>query len=140
MKKIIVLIILANLTLSGISQTVSDSVTCLPNSKLRKAIKQIEDCKIVKEELAATKNTVFILQEKIDLRDHLIQNYEAKDSLSEARIENLQSISSIKDKQILNEKSIQAIQNIKIKTLKINKWLYSGAGLFVGIILKSLIK
>ena len=134
------MIILANLTLSGISQTVSDSVTCLPNSKLRKAIKQIEDCKIVKEELAATKNTVFILQEKIDLRDHLIQNYEAKDSLSEARIENLQSISSIKDKQILNEKSIQAIQNIKIKTLKINKWLYSGAGLFVGIILKSLIK
>ena len=140
MRKIIVLIILVHLTLSSISQIASDSVTCLPNSKLRKAIKQIEDCKIVKEELVATQGTVSILQDKVELRNKIIESYEVKDSLSEARILNLQSIISMKEKQILNEKSIEAIQNIKIKTFKVNKWLYTGGGLIVGILVRSLLK
>jgi hypothetical protein len=140
MKIISVLIILVHLTLSSISQIASDSVTCLPNSKLRKAIKQIEDCKIVKEELVATQGTVSILQDKVELRNKIIESYEVKDSLSEARILNLQSIISMKEKQILNEKSIEAIQNIKIKTFKVNKWLYTGGGLIVGILVRSLLK
>lgn len=134
------MIILLHLTFSSISQTASDSVTCLPNSKLRKAIKQIEDCKVLKEELATTQNTVSILQDKVDLREQIIKSYEVKDSLSEERILNLQSIISIKDKEISNEKTIQAIEGIKIKTLKINKWIYGGAGLLVGILFTSLLK
>jgi len=133
------LIILVLLTLSGISQIASDSITCLPNSKLRKAIKQIEDCKIIKEELVATQESVSILQDRVELKDKIIWSYEVKDSMSEARILNMQSIISMKEKQVLNGKSIEAIQNIKIKTLKINKWLYTGAGLIVGVLIKSII-
>lgn len=134
------MIILLHLTLSSISQTVSDSITCLPNSKLRKAIHQIEDCKILKEELNATINTVSILQDKVDLRDNIIKSYEVKDSLSEARILNMQSIISIKDKVVANEKVIESIQSIKIKTLRVNKWIYGGIGVVAGVLVKSLIK
>jgi len=139
MRRIIVLIILAHLTLSGISQTVSDSITCLPNSKLRKAIKQIEDCKILKEELAATQNSVSILEERLDLKDHIIRSYDIKDSLCEKKCSNYEAIILAKDQQIFNHKSIESIQNVKVKLLKINKWIYGGAGLIIGVLL-SLIK
>ena len=120
MRRIIVLIILAHLTLSGISQTASDSITCLPNSKLRKAIRKIEDCKILKEELVATKGTISILQNRIELRDNLIKSYMVKDSLYEKRLFNMQSIILLKDNEISNYKRIEAIQNIKLKLSKIN--------------------
>jgi len=93
----------------------------------------------LREELAATQSSVSILQDKVDLKDHIIYSYEVKDSLSEVRILNMQSIIQIKDREILNHKSIETIQSIKIKTLKINKWLYTGAGLIVGVLIKSII-
>jgi len=134
MRKIIVLIILVHLTLSSISQTVSDSVTCLPNAKLRKAIRQIEDCKIIKEELAATQNSVFILEERLHLKDEIIRSYDIKDSLCEKKCSNYEGIILAKDQQIFNHKTIEAIQDVKIKTIRINKWLYSGAGIIIGVL------
>lgn len=128
------MIILVHLTLSSISQTASDSVTCLPNSKLRKAIRQIEDCKILKEELEINQSVISTLQYKVDLKDHIISSYEMKDSLSGITIHNLQTILQIKDREIFNEKKIGTLQSLKIKTLKINKWIYAGAGLLTGVL------
>ena len=62
-----------------------------------------------------------------------------KDSLCEKKCSNYEGIILAKDQQIFNHKSIESIQNIKIKLLKINKWIYGGAGLIIGVLL-SLIK
>ena len=128
------MIVLSHLTLLSISQKTSDSITCVPNSKLRKAIKEIEDCKIVKEELAATQGSVTILENQINIKDNIINKYDKKDSLFRENVKNLESVVILKDKEILNHKAILAIQNIKIQTLKINKWLYAGGGFFIGVL------
>lgn len=62
-----------------------------------------------------------------------------KDSLCEKKCSNYEDIILAKDQQIFNHKSIESIQNVKIKLLKINKWIYGGAGLLIGVLL-SLIK
>jgi hypothetical protein len=139
MRRIIVLIILAHLTLSGISQTASDSVTCLPNAKLRKVIRQIEDCKIIKEELAATQSSVSILEERLELKDLIIRSYDIKDSLCEKKCSNYEGIILAKDQQIFNHKTIEAIQDVKIRASRINRWIYSGVGIIIGVLV-SLIK
>jgi hypothetical protein len=134
------LIILAHLTLSGISQTASDSITCLPNAKLRKVIRQIEDCKIIKEELAATQSSVSILEERLVLKDLIIRSYDIKDSLCEKKCNNYEGIILAKDQQIFNHKTIEAVQSIKIRAIRINKWIYGSAGLVAGILIRSLLK
>lgn len=128
------MIVLLHLTLSGISQIASDSVTCLPNSKLRLAIKKIEDCKILKEELEQTQKGIIILETKVSLKESIISDYEAKDFLWQKTMINYDSIVLNLNKQILNEKGINTIQKFKIRTLKINKWFYAGAGLIAGFL------
>ena len=135
MRRIIVLIVLLHLTLSGISQIASDSITCLPNSKLRAAIKKIEDCKILREELEQTQKGIIILETRVNLKDSIISDYEAKDFLWQKTMINYDSIVLNLNKQIINDKAINTIQSFKLKTLKINKWLYAGAGLIAGFLL-----
>ena len=133
MKKIIVLIISVHLTLLAISQTQSDSVTCIPNSKLRKAIKEIENCKIVREELELTQNSVSILENRLTIKDSIIVGYMTKDSLWSTKSSNYEQMISNLNKQLFNEKKISSIYSVKNKILKLNKWLYGAGGLLIGV-------
>ena len=134
MKKIIALIISVHLTLFAISQIPSDSVTCLPNSKLRKAIKEIEDCKIVREELGLTQNSVSILENRLSLKDSIIGGYMTKDSLWSVKSSNYEEMLSNIKKQLFNEKKISGIYAVQNKILKINKWLFGAGGLAIGVL------
>ena len=126
------------LTLSSISQTLSDSVTCLPNSKLRKVIKEIENCKITKEELQVAKNGIAILEERVKTKDSIIKKYEVTDSAYKKRCDNYDDmVVNLKD-QLGNEKLSNSVLNLKVSALKLNKWIFAGAGILVGILIKSL--
>lgn len=127
------MIISVHLTLFAISQIQSDSVTCIPNSKLRKAIKEIENCKIVREELGLTQNSVSVLENRLDLKDSIIGGYITKDSLWSVKSSNYEEMVSNLNKQLFNEKKISGIYAIKNKILKINKWLYGAGGLLIGV-------
>ncbi len=63
-----------------------------------------------------------------------------KDSLCERKCSNYEGIILAKDQQIFNHRAIEAVQNVKIRAFRINKWLYSGAGIIIGVLVKSLIK
>lgn len=63
----------------AISQTYKDSVTSIPNSKLRKAINLIEEGKVTKEELKLSKETINFLEHRIGLKDSIIYKYAVKD-------------------------------------------------------------
>lgn len=128
------MIISVHLTLFAISQTPSDSVTCIPNEKLRKAIKEIENGKIVREELQLTQNSVSILESRLIIKDSIIEGYTTKDNLWKSKSSNYEEMISNINKQLFNEKKISGIYSIKNKILKINKWLYGAGGLAIGVL------
>ncbi len=131
MKKIIVLIPLSLLTLLGISQT-SDSVTCLPNVQLRKAIKEIENCKILKEELALTSKSVSILRKIVVSKDSVISIYKINDSLQTRRYTNALLKEIDYKSQVVNYKKIGEIYKKDLDKEKNKKYYAAAIGLIVG--------
>jgi hypothetical protein len=101
---------------------------------LRKAIKEIENGKIVREELQLTQNSVSILESRLIIKDSIIEGYTTKDNLWKSKSSNYEEMISNINKQLFNEKKISGIYSIKNKILKINKWLYGAGGLAIGVL------
>jgi len=113
----------------------------LPNSQLRGAIKEIEKCKIIKEELDFTKTSVSILQNRIKIKDSVIGIYIIKDSLYEKR--NLNSELAIQNlnKQIENHKQIDSVyKNIVRKQKIVNMIGGAVAGFVLGLVTFIIVK
>ena len=136
------MIILLLTTFAATSQiTNKDTITCLPNSQLRGAIKEIEKCKIIKEELDFTKTSVSILQNRIKIKDSVIGIYIIKDSLYEKR--NLNSELAIQNlnKQIENHKQIDSVyKNIVRKQKIVNMIGGAVAGFVLGLVTFIIVK
>lgn len=118
------------MTLKGTSQTL-DSVTCIPNTQLRKAINIIEEGKITKLELDSTKELVNYLNKRITTKDSLLIRYGQKDQywkkidgVNKEKITNLNQIIGNKDKEI----------NIHLNTIKKQKRLGIIKIIFGGIL------
>ncbi len=126
------------MTSKAISQTSQskDSVTCLPNSELRAAIKEIEKGKIYLEENGLLKQNNQILLDRIKTKDSVIVEFQIKDSLNNKRYENCLIQSKASETQFKNQKDINAIyRNIEKKQRKI----YAGGGFILGAIVTTLI-
>ena len=67
------------MTSKGISQNSNDSVTCIPNNQLRKAINLIEKGKVAQEELDSTKQLVVYLNNRIEKKDSILMLYGQRD-------------------------------------------------------------
>ena len=133
MKKLIGLIVLSLTTYCAISQTaLVDSVTCIPNSILRNAIKQIETGKVVKEELLLTKKSVSLLQNSLTIKDSVIASYQR----SEADYKNIYTNAKIQmidlNSLIANERAIGKIYMLDARKQKKLKWVYAISGIAVG--------
>ena len=112
------------MTSKGISQNLNDSVTCIPNEQLRKAINLIEQGKITKEELDSTKQLVLYLNKRINTKDSILIRYGQKDQywkkidgVNKEKIGNLNLVISnqnkvieIKDYTIRKQKKIGIIK------------------------------
>jgi hypothetical protein len=95
------------MTSEGISQNLNDSVTCIPNEQLRKAINLIEQGKITKEELDSTKQLVLYLNKRINTKDSILIRYGQKDQywkkidgVNKEKIGNLNQVISNQNKVI----------------------------------------
>jgi hypothetical protein len=136
MKKLIItLIILAAWTSKGISQNSSDSVTCIPNTQLRKAINLIENGKVIKKELELSNERTVLLEYRISTKDSIISQYVNKE-------DNWKKIDANYNSQIFNYKeygrNTQRIfeeQRKQIRSLKFKKWLGILAGFGIGYII-----
>jgi hypothetical protein len=136
MKKLIItLIILVVWTSKGISQNSTDSVTCIPNSQLRRAITIIENGKVVKQELELTKERSVVLEYRITTKDSIISQYQQKevnwekiDSNYKSRINNYQQYTK-------NAQSIFEEQRRQIRGLRFKKWLGILAGFGIGYVI-----
>lgn len=123
-------------TLKSISQT-SDSVTCIPNRELKIAIKKIETCKILEEELNLTKVGVSLLKDRIKVKDSIIRNYDLVEDEYKKKIKIYDSSISNLNLQVANQKSIS---NIYRAISKKNKYIYGFGGLVIGVIVTLIAK
>jgi hypothetical protein len=122
-------------TSKGISQNSNDSVTCIPNSQLRRAITIIENGKVVKQELELTKERSVWLEYRISTKDSIISQYQQKednwkkiDSNYKSRISNYQQYTK-------NAQTIFEEQRKQIRGLKFKKWLGILAGFGIGYVI-----
>ena len=122
-------------TSRGISQNSNDSVACIPNTQLRKAINLIENGKVVKQELEIVKERSVILEYRISVKDSTISEYLYKegnwkklDENYKKQIVNYQEYG--KNTQIIFEKQRKEIRNQKLK-----KWMGILAGVGIGYII-----
>ena len=135
MKKLIITLITILLTASvGISQTSSDT-TCLPNSQLKKAINLIERGKVAEEELGHSKQLVTVLENKVTVKDSVINKLFAEKDIYTALIKNFEQ-EVANDKNIIKnlEKSITLEKRISRKQ-KLSKWVVGLAGIGLGLLI-----
>jgi hypothetical protein len=127
--------ILVLMTSKGISQNSNDSVTCIPNYQLRKAINLIEQGKVAQEELDSTKQLVVYLNKRITTKDSILLRYGQKDQywkkidgVNKEKIGNL-------NKVIDNQNKVIGIQSKSIRRGKIGKFAMLALGFGAGIII-----
>jgi len=130
------LLISVLLTFKGISQIASnDSITCLPNTQLKKAINLIEQGKVVKQELDATKSKVIVLDSLILIKDKIIVEQNKKNIYSESVILGYKSVVENLQKSISNSELAFDLQKKKYKREKFKKWGTLAVGVLIGTFL-----
>lgn len=122
-------------TSKGISQNSNDSVTCIPNSQLRRAITIIETGKVVKQELDLTKERSVWLEYRISTKDSVISQYQQNEV-------NWKKIDANYKTQIFhyeeygrNTQKIFEAQRKQIRGLKFKKWVGILAGFGIGYVI-----
>jgi hypothetical protein len=123
------------MTSKGISQNSNDSVTCIPNNQLRKAINLIEKGKIAQEELDSTKQIVVYLNKRIEKKDSILilygerdLNWKKIDGVNKDKIGNL-------NKVITNSNKIIDVQAKSIRRGKFGKVALLALGFGAGILI-----
>ncbi len=123
------------MTSKGISQNSNDSVTCIPNYQLRKAINLIEQGKVTQEELDSTKQLVVYLNKRINTKDSILIRYGQKDQywkkidgVNKEKISNLNQV-------IDNQNKVIGIQSRSIRRGKLGKVAMLMLGLGTGFLI-----
>lgn len=121
------------IALSSISQTSNDSLICIPNSQLKKAIVLIERAKVVEYELSITKNKIDIFQNTIKVKDSIIKIYQDKEIAYKNILQSQTNIISSSNQIITNlEKNVQ-LQAKLTRRQKYKKWVVGIIGIGIGI-------
>ena len=119
----------------GISQTSSDSVTCLPNAQLKKAINLIEKGKVVEEELVATKELLKNSETRLSLKDSIIGKYQLSENQYKSLVANFeQNLNN--DKRIIYNLETQIKLSKKIaRRQKLSKYIVGILGVSIGYLI-----
>ena len=119
----------------GISQTSSDSVTCLPNAQLKKAINLIEKGKVVEEELVATKELLKNSETRLSLKDSIIRKYQLSEKEYKSLVTNFEQ--NVKnDKRIIYNLETQIKLSKKIaRRQKLSKYIVGILGVSIGYLI-----
>ena len=119
----------------GISQTSNDSVTCLPNAQLKKAINLIEKGKVVEEELVATKELLKNSETRLFLKDSIIVKYQLSENQYKSLVANFeQNLNN--DKRIIYNLETQIKLSKKIaRRQKLSKYIVGILGVSIGYLI-----
>lgn len=119
----------------GISQIASDSVTCIPNVQLRKAINLIETSKVYKKELDLSKDKIGVLEKRIVLKDSIIGKLESKEVIYKRLEADYKSEINNWNQYANNTQKLYDRQRTLIFLGKFGKWVYLGLGVAAGVMI-----
>lgn len=122
-------------TSKGISQNSSDSVTCIPNTQLRKAINLIENGKVVKKELELSNERTVFLEYRISTKDSVISQYINKEDNWKKTDANYKTQIFHYEEYGKNTQKIFEAQRKQIRGLKFKKWVGILAGFGIGYVI-----
>lgn len=119
----------------SISQTSSDSVTCIPNAQLKKAINLIEKGKVVEEELVVTKELLKNSETRLSVKDSIIGKYQLSENQYKAFVKNLEE--NVKnDSRIIYNLNTQIKLTQKIaRRQKLSKYIVGILGVGIGYLI-----
>jgi hypothetical protein len=134
-KQITTLLIILLTAYQGISQNSSDSVTCIPNAQLKKAINLIEKGKVVEEELNATKELLKNSESRLSLKDSIIGKYQLSEKQYKSLVANFeQNLNN--DKRIIYNLETQIKLSKKIaRRQKLSKYIVGILGVSIGYLI-----
>lgn len=122
--------------LQATSQIVSaDSVTCLPNTQLRKAINLIEHGKVVAKELSVAKEKVVNLEYAVTLKDSTLAQYRIKEQLHNQIVLGYESAILNYKTMVDNYEQALKTQRTMVRRQKLAKWGTFLAGLGGGYLI-----
>jgi len=133
-KQIAIATLLLAIKFPSISQTSSDSVTCLPNSQLKKAINLIEEGKVYKEEAELGRTKIATLEGYVKNRQLIIKEFQKKDSISMNVISSYEQAVLNFQAQVKNAETINKIQKKIINKQKLYKALSLCLGFGAGFL------
>jgi hypothetical protein len=119
----------------GISQTASDSITCIPTIQLKKAINIIENGKIVKQELELNKHKVIVLDSMLVSKELIIEQYQDKDRFNKNVFNNYRETILNLNKKVANQQVANTIANLRLAKQKAKKWATFVIGIGVGFLI-----
>jgi hypothetical protein len=134
-KQITTLLIILLTAYQGISQNSSDSVTCIPNSQLKKAINLIEKGKVVEEELNVTKELLKNSESRLSIKDSIIGKYQLSEKQYKSLVANFeQNLNN--DKRIIYNLETQIKLSKKIaRRQKLSKYIVGILGVSIGYLI-----
>lgn len=134
-KQITTLLIILLTAYQGISQTSNDSVTCLPNAQLKKAINLIEKGKVVEEELNVTKELLKNSESRLSIKDSIIGKYQLSENQYKLLVSNFEQ--NVKnDKRIIYNLETQIKLSKKIsRRQKLSKYIVGILGVSIGYLI-----
>lgn len=120
-------------SISQVSQSQNDSVTCLPNYQLRLAALNIERGKLYAAERDACRDSLKLTLKRISIKDSIISEYKNKDITYSNLINSLKEEIAIVDRQKslvedLYKKEKKLIRKQKLKTI-----FFTAAGVMAGL-------
>jgi len=116
---------------AAIAQPAVDSITCLPNSVLRKAARANEELKIARMEIQQYKINTDTLMRWVALKDSIINKAARMEENRADAILNLNTqISAYAYKAMVDSTRIGYLE-VSVKKHKRNSWIAGGAGLVV---------
>lgn len=123
------------IALGSISQTLNDSMICIPNSQLKKAIVLIEKAKVVEKELSITKDKIDVFQNTIKVKDSVIKIFQDKEIAYKNILQNQTNIISSSNQIITNlEKNLELKAKL-VRRQKNKKWVVGILGIGIGMLL-----
>jgi len=121
MQRLSLLILLLLTTLPTFSQTVTtnkDTLVSVPLSQLRKAMYELQQFDVCKEEVQVQDSVIKNQHIKIVLQDSVIVLHVVKDSIQESQFKDCKNISTLKDEKIgILEHDISKYKKITLGTV-----------------------
>jgi hypothetical protein len=119
----------------GISQSSNDSLVCIPQTQLKKAIVAIERGKVTQEELTLTQQKLELSDKRIFLKDSVITELKKKNDLNLGMISSYESTIQNNTKQIGNLQQINTLQKKQTRREKYKKWIVGVLGISLGYLI-----